>query len=258
MITASHNPEADNGVKLVEPSGEMLVPDWEVHATQLAQAATDDELVALVTSLAAATAPGAGSTAALNDISTDTASAGAAGTAAAGRPKVIIGRDTRPSGEGLAAACKAGVQAVGVQDLDVGVVTTPELHFCVQTYNQYHTIEEAAYFTNILESYRSLTSGTAPAQQPIHVECANGVGALKLQQMVPQLQQLGLNLVLYNTGHGRLNHMCGADYVQKEQTYPAGGVVQPSHVCARLTVSTVPCACLPSKHARLPVCTLLL
>jgi hypothetical protein len=43
---------------------------------------------------------------------------------------------------------------VGVQTLDVGVVTTPELHFCVQTYNQYHTIEEAAYFTNLLESYR--------------------------------------------------------------------------------------------------------
>jgi hypothetical protein len=42
--------------------------------------------------------------------------------------------------------------------------------------------------------------------------------------MVPQLQQLGLNLVLYNTGEGRLNHLCGADYVQKEQTYPAGGV----------------------------------
>lgn len=57
------------------------------------------------------------------------------------------------------------------------------------------------------------------------MDCANGVGALKLQQMVPQLQQLGLNLVLYNTGEGRLNHLCGADYVQKEQTYPAGWVV---------------------------------
>jgi phosphoacetylglucosamine mutase len=227
MITASHNPEADNGVKLVEPSGEMLLPDWEVHATQLAQAATDDELVTLVTNLASATAADAGSSAAMNGVSTDTASAGAS---APGRPKVIIGRDTRPSGEGLAAACKAGVEAVGVQILDVGVVTTPELHFCVQTYKKYHTIEEAAYFTNILGSYRSLTSGTPPAQHPIHVDCANGVGALKLQQMVPQLQQLGLNLVLYNTGDGRLNHMCGADYVQKEQTYPAGEVVQPSHL----------------------------
>ena len=29
-ITASHNPAPDNGVKLVEPSGEMLCQDWEV------------------------------------------------------------------------------------------------------------------------------------------------------------------------------------------------------------------------------------
>ena len=30
-ITASHNPAPDNGVKLVEPNGEMLVQDWEVR-----------------------------------------------------------------------------------------------------------------------------------------------------------------------------------------------------------------------------------
>ena len=36
MITASHNPEEDNGVKLVDPSGEMLNVDWEAYATKLA------------------------------------------------------------------------------------------------------------------------------------------------------------------------------------------------------------------------------
>lgn len=30
-ITASHNPAPDNGVKLVEPSGEMLCQEWEVR-----------------------------------------------------------------------------------------------------------------------------------------------------------------------------------------------------------------------------------
>ena len=38
MITASHNPEEDNGVKLVDPVGEMLQEQWEKHATQLANA----------------------------------------------------------------------------------------------------------------------------------------------------------------------------------------------------------------------------
>ena len=38
MITASHNPEDDNGVKLVDPMGEMLQASWEKYATQLANA----------------------------------------------------------------------------------------------------------------------------------------------------------------------------------------------------------------------------
>jgi len=31
VVTASHNPAEDNGVKLVEPSGYMLTQDWEVR-----------------------------------------------------------------------------------------------------------------------------------------------------------------------------------------------------------------------------------
>jgi phosphoacetylglucosamine mutase len=38
MITASHNPEPDNGVKLVDPLGEMLQQKWEKFATRLANA----------------------------------------------------------------------------------------------------------------------------------------------------------------------------------------------------------------------------
>lgn len=210
MVTASHNPEQDNGLKLVEPSGEMLESAWEEHATQLAQAATDDQLLTVLSSLAAAL-PAAG---------------GAPG-------KVIVGRDTRPSGLPLAAACSAGVEAVGAQVLDIGIVTTPELHFTVQTYNKYQALEEQAYFTNLLESFRTLTAGTPAPQQPLHVDCANGVGAQKLQQMSAQLQKLGLQLVLFNAGQGRLNHLCGADYVQKEQTFPAGGCLVRKDVVAR-------------------------
>ena len=38
MITASHNPAPDNGVKLVDPAGEMLEHKWEALATQIANA----------------------------------------------------------------------------------------------------------------------------------------------------------------------------------------------------------------------------
>lgn len=36
MVTASHNPEPDNGVKLVDPHGEMLEQSWEGLATKFA------------------------------------------------------------------------------------------------------------------------------------------------------------------------------------------------------------------------------
>ena len=36
MITASHKPGPDNGVKLVDPAGEMLEAEWEAVATSIA------------------------------------------------------------------------------------------------------------------------------------------------------------------------------------------------------------------------------
>ena len=35
MVTASHNPAEDNGVKLIDTMGEMMPIAWEKHATQL-------------------------------------------------------------------------------------------------------------------------------------------------------------------------------------------------------------------------------
>lgn len=36
IITASHNPEQDNGIKLIDPSGGMLEESWESIVTELA------------------------------------------------------------------------------------------------------------------------------------------------------------------------------------------------------------------------------
>lgn len=44
MITASHNPYDDNGVKLIDPHGEMLENSWERLATKLANAPNDQDV----------------------------------------------------------------------------------------------------------------------------------------------------------------------------------------------------------------------
>lgn len=47
MITASHNPACDNGVKLVDPHAEMMAQAWESLATGVANA-KDEELVSVL------------------------------------------------------------------------------------------------------------------------------------------------------------------------------------------------------------------
>lgn len=45
MITASHNPVHENGVKLVDPSGGMLAVSWESYSDLLANAPDADGFI---------------------------------------------------------------------------------------------------------------------------------------------------------------------------------------------------------------------
>lgn len=49
------------------------------------------------------------------------------------KPVAIVGRDTRPSGDFLAAAVSAGLASAGVDVLDAGIIATPGLAFLVQS-----------------------------------------------------------------------------------------------------------------------------
>lgn len=96
VITASHNPVDDNGVKLVDPLGEMLEESWEKYATKLANAEAG-ELVAVLREVVSETVLDFASSA-----------------------SVAIARDTRPSGEELVKSLIDGIVALSGRYYDYG------------------------------------------------------------------------------------------------------------------------------------------
>src|SRR6266576_4649258 len=57
---------------------------------------------------------------------------GRGGTRRAGGPKVVVGRDARTSGPMFVGAATAGLQSVGCNVIDVGLVATPTVQLAVE------------------------------------------------------------------------------------------------------------------------------
>uniref|UniRef100_A0A8C2BY35 Phosphoacetylglucosamine mutase n=1 Tax=Cyprinus carpio TaxID=7962 RepID=A0A8C2BY35_CYPCA len=196
MVTASHNPEEDNGVKLIDPMGEMVTAMWEGYATQLANAEQDSLLKELKDIIEK------------EDIDmSQTAS-------------VYVGKDTRPSSASLSQAVLDGVSSLGGKTHDYGLVTTPQLHYmvcCCNTHGCYGSPTVEGYYQKLSQAFLQLTQN-----KRLLVDGANGIGALKMREMEPFLCS-ELQVVLSNDGSsGKLNHMCGADYVKVQQKAPQG------------------------------------
>ena len=223
VITASHNPEADNGVKLVDCTGGMLPTTWEADAEALANAPDAEAMRAVVQKLLATDEPA--------ENLHPPPPAGLAADPPA--PHVFLARDTRPTGPELAAAARAGAAAAGAAVTDLGLSTTPQGHFAVYAAYRGWPRTEADYYARLARGYATLTRSESHEKMDedcIFVDCANGVGASKFARLVDATRAAGapLRVALRNdatheTRPGSLNQDVGADYVQKERRFPAHG-----------------------------------
>lgn len=144
MITASHNPVEDNGIKLIDYTGDMIEEGWENICSMLANVADEilEETVQQVIQ---------------ERVSDKTGKI---------RGLVVVGRDTRPSSESLSKAAIDGLRAMNALTTNdfcsenLGLLTTPQLHYIVHAFNHAHQGEpnERGYYDKFGAAFIDLAS----------------------------------------------------------------------------------------------------
>jgi len=216
MVTASHNDESYNGIKLADPNGGMMESDGEALAVDLANAGTVEDVLKLVPRLPLHTA-------------TDN--------------KLVIvhmGHDTRVHSPALTNLAVRAAQAMGATIYMHGVVTTPQLHYCTMMDNPQFLpklllppkTNVSGYYVQLATAYMGLISTkdidnniNDDNKPPLIVDCACGVGFPHLRRLNEVLTDImGDNrrlIVPRNApGEGPLNEQCGSEFVQKERKPP--------------------------------------
>lgn len=260
MVTASHNPAADNGLKIVEPPhAHMLSGSSEARATELARAQSAEDFKKLVDEVNNSIAT----------TSTETSVGSPSSSSSSSLFSVIVGWDTRPSCKEIVEALTLGIRAVGGEVFLAGEMVTPMLHWCVEKANEKSSSSSSSspvpdlslylqerfnLFVNAVVrdcSSSSSSSSTSENKNKIRnrhviVDCANGVGSKLMEQVVARFTKTNNNqdeatdlsaassafssivnytFQLINTDTAnvpKLNHNCGADYVQKNRLLPDG------------------------------------
>ncbi len=231
-------------MKLVDGDGGMLHMSWEGFAEEVVAARGSEELARALR--------------AFEGLPETFFGAGSEGSDAEGEAAVLVARDTRPTGEALLRAAIRGVEATGARAVGrpSTLRTTPQLHWQVYMRNRGEACEESDYFARLRDACSRLLSphvglGHDGSVPHLVVDCANGVGALKMPSVLPAVASMGTVVTLKNRGDGGghggsapgsprspkpqespkgfsgsfggigiLNHGCGADFVQKERALP--------------------------------------
>lgn len=157
VITASHNPVNDNGVKFVDFNGEMFPVEWEVYAQQIVDAETPEDLSKACEELCEK-----------ENISLFQRES---------EPyQVFMGHDTRPSAEALMQAAIRGIKSLNIEIAFEAILqTTPQVHFRVWRRYLKEACGEFQWLKYLAGGYMRLARGTKGHHGALTVDCANGV-----------------------------------------------------------------------------------
>ena len=221
MITASHNHVVDNGIKAVDPDGGMLDQIWEIYATKFVNC-IDNKVYEAFCEIATLNGVDLCNEELYN-----------------GKFVVFIGRDTRPDSVRLARLVEHGISTIcHCRVMDVGLVTTPQLHHCVQSFNQLADLNlasEQGYYKKLSEAYLALLNGRKPSS-PFIVDAAFGIGGTKFAEVLRVVNSHTPNALwchqirnspthtgsplMFDEEAMRLNDGVGAEHVQKTLQFP--------------------------------------
>lgn len=212
MITASHNPPKDNGVKVVDPLGSMLEASWEKYATDLANT-KPEELEAAVLTL-------------LKKLNIEEGARG----------DVVIAADSRESSPRLAAATILGISSIpGATYKDYGLMTTPQLHYTTRTRNDpaFGTCSEEGYYLKMSKAFKTIYALGDAKKINITIDAANGIGTPKVIDLLENYLNDEIAFEVVNTAYEEpelLNHNCGADFVKTNQKLPGNVQATPGQL----------------------------
>ncbi|KRY55926.1 Phosphoacetylglucosamine mutase [Trichinella britovi] len=187
MITASHNPAKDNGVKIIDPMGDI-----------------DDQLISTLEMIVSK-----------NNI------------CISAEASVFCAHDNRESSTVLYNVLKSGVDVMSGKFILFGMLTTPQLHFIVRHGNCFKNYDpvflENFYYEEVTKAFKNVNTSmqqSCKAYNPnVFIDCGNGVGGKAMRFFVENLKPL-LNIILVNQSNHHLNDKCGADFVKIEQQIP--------------------------------------
>ena len=218
MITASHNDEPDNGVKIVDADGGMLVHEWETLAEKWVNLSIDERVAEIESHLQTVTSSNPGI-----------------------KPVVMVGMDTRPHSPILLDFVTTGVAAIlNGTSSNLGEVITPLLHFSVMAFNkglvdasEPFSREDVVnyYYRTQFEGFQKLLNTKGSTHQTtdsrsLILDTAYGVGSQTVGEFLSFVSN-SRNTVhpwaieLRNRAReGVVNHECGAEHAQKLQLPP--------------------------------------